>query len=86
MVGWHHRLTGHEFEQALGAGEGQGSVACCSPRGHKKSDMTWRLHNNNRYVVVSCCCCCFICLFISCPGSSLLCAGFPYLQRVEAML
>ena len=31
MVGWHHRLNGHEFEQALGDGEGQGSLACCSP-------------------------------------------------------
>ena len=34
MVGWHHRLNGHEFEQALGDGEGQRSLACCSPRGH----------------------------------------------------
>ena len=31
MVGWHHRLYGHEFEQALGVGDGQGSLACCSP-------------------------------------------------------
>ena len=31
MVGWHHRLNGHEFEQAPGDGEGQGSLACCSP-------------------------------------------------------
>ena len=34
MVGWHHRLNGHEFKQALGDGEGQGSLACCSPWGH----------------------------------------------------
>ena len=34
MVGWHHRLNGHEFEQALGDGEGQGSLACCSLWGH----------------------------------------------------
>ena len=40
MVGWHHWLDGHEFEQALGVGEGQGSLACCSPWGHKESDMT----------------------------------------------
>ena len=39
MVGWHHRLTGHEFEQAP-EGEGQGSLACCSPWGHKELDMT----------------------------------------------
>ena len=38
MVGWHHRLGGHEFEQALGVGDGQGGLACCSPRGHKDSD------------------------------------------------
>ena len=39
MVGWHHRLNGHEFEQAPGVGDGQGSLECCSPRGHKESDM-----------------------------------------------
>ena len=38
MVGWHHRLDGHEFEQAPGVGDGQGSLACCSPWGHKESD------------------------------------------------
>ena len=38
MVGWHHRFNGHEFEQALEDGEGQGSLACCSPWGHKESD------------------------------------------------
>ena len=37
MVGWDHRLNGHEFEQTLGDGEGQGSLAFCSPRGHKES-------------------------------------------------
>ena len=46
MVGWHHRLDGHEFEQALGVGDGQGSLGCYSPRGHKESNMTewmnWR--------------------------------------------
>ena len=40
MVGWHHRLNGHEFEQAPGVGDGQGSLACCSPWGHKGSDTT----------------------------------------------
>ena len=40
IVGWHHQLNGHEFEQALGDGDGQGSVACCSPWGHKELDMT----------------------------------------------
>ena len=43
-VGWHHRLNGHEFEQALGVGDGQGSLACCSPWGRKESDMTERLN------------------------------------------
>ena len=36
MVGWHHRLKGHEFEQALGDSEGQGSLVCCSPWGCKE--------------------------------------------------
>ena len=40
MVGWHHQLDGHEFEQAPGAGDGQGSMACFSPWGHKESDTT----------------------------------------------
>ena len=42
MVGWHHQLNGHEFEQAPGAGDGQGSLACCSPWGHKESVKTER--------------------------------------------
>ena len=46
MVGWHHQLNGRESEQTLGDDEGQGSLACCSPRGHKESDMTERLNNN----------------------------------------
>ena len=40
MVGWHHRLNGHEFEQAPGVGNGQGILACCSPRGREESDTT----------------------------------------------
>ena len=40
MVGWHHQLNGHEFEQTLGDGEGQRNLACCSPWGHKELDMT----------------------------------------------
>ena len=44
MIGWHHQLNGYEFEQALEVGDGQGSLACCSPWGHKKSDMTERLN------------------------------------------
>ena len=40
MVGWHHWFNGHEFEQTLGVGDGQGSLACCSPWGHKESDTT----------------------------------------------
>ena len=45
-VGWHHRLNGHESEQAPGDGEGQGSLVCCSPWGHQESDMT-KQHNNS---------------------------------------
>ena len=47
MVGWHHRLNGHEFEQAPGDGDRQGSLACCSPWGHKESDTTEWLNNND---------------------------------------
>ena len=47
MVGWHHRLNGNEFEQALGDGEGQGSLASCSLWSHKESDMTEQLNSNN---------------------------------------
>ena len=44
MVAWHHRLDGHEPEQALGVGDGQGSLACYSPRGYKESDMAERMN------------------------------------------
>ena len=44
MVGWHHQLNGHEAEQVLGVGDGQGGLACCSPWSRKESDMTERLN------------------------------------------
>ena len=44
MVGWHHQLDGHKFEQAPGIGEGQGGPACCSPWGHKEIYTTERLN------------------------------------------
>ena len=47
MVGWHHQLNGHEFEQALGDGEGQTSLACCNPWGCKELDMTEWLDKDN---------------------------------------
>ena len=43
LIGWPHQLNGHEFEQTLGDSEGQGGLACCSPRGCKELDMTERL-------------------------------------------
>ena len=49
MVGWHHRLDGHEFGQSLGAlsiGDGQGGLACCRPWGHSESDTTERLNKS----------------------------------------
>ena len=52
MVGWHHRLNGHGFEQAPGVG-GRGSLACCSPQGRKESDTTERLNNNNKSTLES---------------------------------
>ena len=47
MDGWHHLFNGHELGQTPGDGEGQGSLACCSPWGHKESEMTQQLNNNN---------------------------------------
>ena len=47
MVGWHHRLNGHEFEQTPGDGEGQGSLVSCGPWGCRESDMTKSLNNSN---------------------------------------
>ena len=44
MAGWHHQPDGHEFEHALGVGNGQGSLACCRPWGLKDSDMTEQLN------------------------------------------
>ena len=69
MVGWHHQLNGHEFEQTSGDGEGQGSLACCSPWGRKESDKTEWLNDNQ--------CICSVVSESSCPmdcsppGSSL---------------
>ena len=53
IAGWHHWLDGHEFEQALGAGDAQGSLACCSPWGHQELDMTewlnWTEHVSKKF-------------------------------------
>ena len=49
VVGWHHRLDGHEFEQALGVGDGQGNLVCCSPWVRKESDRTEQLKKTERY-------------------------------------
>ena len=46
MVGWYHRLDGHEFEQTSGDGEGQGGLACCSPWGHRELDTTEQLNDS----------------------------------------
>ena len=60
MVGWHHQLNGHEFEQAIGNGEGRGSLVCCGPWGCKESDTAeWLNKNNNKWIdsdkVLVCC-------------------------------
>ena len=47
VIGWHHQLNGHEFEQALGVADGQGSLVCCSPWGCKEWDTTERLNSKN---------------------------------------
>ena len=53
MDGWHHQLNGHEFEQAPGIGDGQGSLVRCSPWGLKELDTTERLNNNNNNIPTS---------------------------------
>ena len=53
MAGWHHRLDGHEFEQALGFGDGQESLVCCSPWGHKELDMTERPTELNKKILTA---------------------------------
>ena len=55
MVVWHHWLNGHEFEQAPGVGDGQGSLACCSPWYHKKPDTTEQLNNNKNIITIHKC-------------------------------
>ena len=54
MVVWHHRLDGHEFEQAPGVADGQGSLACCSPWGRKGSDMTELLTEQYSFSSTAC--------------------------------
>ena len=51
MIGWHHQLDGREFQQALGNGEGQGSLACCSPWDYKELDTTEWLNNNKLLLI-----------------------------------
>ena len=50
IAGWHHRLSGHESEQAPGDGEGQGHLVCCSPWGRKESDTTEWLNNRTIWI------------------------------------
>ena len=54
MVGWHHRLDGHESEQAPGVGDGQGGLACCGPRGRKESDTAEPLNNSKTLLLYLC--------------------------------
>ena len=83
MVGWHHWFKGHEFEQTPGDSEGQGSLVCYSPWGHKESDMIEQFHNNNDLDMSVCVCVCVhsvaqsyptLCNHMVCspPGSSVL--------------
>ena len=54
MVGWHHRLNGHEFEQTPGDSEGQGNLACCSLWGRKELDMTGQQQQTQTLAKLSC--------------------------------
>ena len=53
MVGWHHQLNGNEFEKALWVGDGQGSLECCSPWGHKELDRTEQLNRTDPHLKCS---------------------------------
>ena len=82
MVGWHHQLNGHEFEQTPGDSEGQGSLACCNPWGYKDLDMTEQL-NNTPYgcpVPRAGCCLSLFCTMVSALlfnfGGSISCPNF----------
>ena len=66
MVGWRHRLDGHEFEQALGVGEGQGGLACCRPWVRKESDVTEGLNCTELYM-------CWTLFIFGCAEFFLLC-------------
>ena len=84
MIGWHHQLNGHEFEQAPGDGEGQGSLACCSPWGHKEvqvmsqrtrlSDWTTKTYFNNYLISLRLPVCCLLLFGSSSPP---FCYHFP---------
>ena len=63
MVGWHHQFNGNQFEQTPGDGEGQGSLACWNPWGHKESDTTEWLNNNSIVSIV---------VYTSIPNSQLI--------------
>ena len=62
MIGWHHRLNGHEFEQATGDSDGGGSLACCSPWGLKELDAAERLRNV--YTCICICVCVYVCMYM----------------------
>ena len=79
MVGWHHQLNGHEFEQAPGDSEGQASPACCRPGGGKESDVTERLKQQCYYCLfggllfyVSLCFCRYALTYYGFPGGSVI--------------
>ena len=58
MAGWHHQLNGHEFEQALGVGDGQGGLACCSSWGHRvrhnwMTELIWKLSTHSSFIFLT---------------------------------
>ena len=89
MVGWHHWLNGHEFEQAPGAGDWQGSLACCSPWGHKLSDTTELLNwTELRWVIISQCCLPVFptLLLLLCPQVHFLCLHLYISLRMDSFV
>ena len=94
MVVWHHRFSGHEFEQALGVGDGQESLPCCSPWGRKELNMTKRLNWTTKKFLkrweyqttlpVSCCLVTKLCLIL-CDPMDCSTPGFPALHHLPEL-
>ena len=91
MVGWSHLLSGHEFEQAPGVGDGQGGLACCSPWGCKESHMIERLNGTERKANQALpLACCFPQVMVQtdehCVAKTLILLDFPFFPLTYGLI